>query len=269
MKTIPKPVVLAGCMLTLFLVSSCCHMLDSCDEDNGRYAANEDFDYTINLEDQSGLAFAGVNGSITINGWDDSDHARVEGTKIVRSHSVQDAEDHLDNLQVIITEGEDELSVVTSQPAQSHGRDYTVDYVISIPKTWAIAMAHVNGNVWIEDIRDNIALTLTNGETVVDDHRGSLDVGITNGSLLCQSELPADGVWAVTLVNGSIEFEIPESTNAEFSAVVTNGSVEVDGLTLQNISQTNKTVTGTLGNGDGEIALTVVNGQIEVTGIDD
>lgn len=269
MKIVIQKILAAGSIALLILLGGCCHILDDCDDNDGRYTAQENFDFTIDLENQTGLAFAGVNGVVTVTGWDDTAHARVQGTRIVRSHSEADAWTHLKDLQVVITEGEKDLNVATSQPAQSNGREYTINYVVSIPKSWSIALSHVNGNVRIAHIRNTIDMTLTNGETILDNHRGGLDIIITNGSFTGQSELPADGAWTVMLANGSIDLVMPQSTSAEFSAAVTNGSVEVNGLALRNRTQTSKFVTGVLGGGAGKIALAITNGQIEVNGIED
>ena len=62
---------------------------------------------------------------------------------------------------------------------------------------------------------------------------------------------------------------IPTSTSAEFSADVAGiGAIIVSDLDIKDSLSTSKSLTGTLGNGEGSIALNSVNGNIEIIGFD-
>ena len=67
-------------------------------------------------------------------------------------------------------------------------------------------------------------------------------------------------------VNGNITLDLPTNTSAEFSANVNSGSIVISNLVLQSEVITPTSVTGTLGNGEGEISLETVTGDINVSG---
>ena len=58
---------------------------------------------------------------------------------------------------------------------------------------------------------------------------------------------------------------IPQDTSAEFSARVVHGSISVSGLQLRSFDPREQEVSGTLGEGDGLIDLSVVNGDVLVS----
>jgi hypothetical protein len=89
------------------------------------------------------------------------------------------------------------------------------------------------------------------------------------------SDPPANGTIAIDNVsntvsvvnaNGEIALAMPEGTSAQLSASVANGGIDVFGLDIQGESRTATTLSGTLGNGRGTIALNVGNGTITISG---
>ena len=66
--------------------------------------------------------------------------------------------------------------------------------------------------------------------------------------------------------NGIIVLEFPKSTSAQLTAKVTNGTVNVSGLSLDNMYGSQKEIHGTLGSGNGTIELKTTNGNITVRG---
>ncbi|MEJ2506351.1 MAG: hypothetical protein P8Y81_08820 [Ignavibacteriaceae bacterium] len=70
----------------------------------------------------------------------------------------------------------------------------------------------------------------------------------------------------VTVGNGTINFKVPNNTNAMFVASVGNGSIVNNGLSFQNQQTTSRTFSGRLGNGNGSIVLSLGNGTITMLG---
>ena len=257
----------AGCVFMLMLLAGCCSVFDSCDNDNSRYTARKTFDFTISVEGQTELDFSGINGSVKITGWENN-FVHIQGERIVRADHSNEAWNELEKLQVDVDEHVQSIQVQTLQPSQSNGREYTINYDISIPKSWSVDLTHVNGNVLIDHIKNSVDLDLTNGETVLNDHRGGLDVRITNGRLIAETELPDAEKWSVSIVNGAIDLLMKKTASATFSVSVLNGSIDVNALPLQNKTQTLKSVSGILGDGKGKITFSVINGTIQVTGVE-
>jgi DUF4097 and DUF4098 domain-containing protein YvlB len=78
--------------------------------------------------------------------------------------------------------------------------------------------------------------------------------------------IPSNLNITINNVNGSIQLEIPQTTSANFSASLVNGSISLHNLILHNEVVTNKSLHGTLGDGQGEISLNTKNGKIDVLG---
>jgi DUF4097 and DUF4098 domain-containing protein YvlB len=252
----------------LLVILSGCNIYAPIDDDihNNDYSVKEEFSYQITASGQQYLKVEGANGVITVNGTTESD-LRIRGDRIVASDSYSDANEHLDYLRVEVTTSDEFILVRTIQPSNSHGRTYEVDYQIEVPWFWDVAISQLNGPVHVDLLDGTLWCDLVNGNLELTRHDGSLFSGITNGNFLGEMNLPESGVCDVHLVNGNIDLSIPEETQANLHAGITNGSISIVNLPLQYISQSRSHVSGILGNGNAEISLGTVNGIIMVRGI--
>ena len=123
-----------------------------------------------------------------------------------------------------------------------------VNYTVSLPPTLGFAVGSING-----------AVTVTGMS-------GGGSVSLINGNVDAALQVPSDGSVNLTTINGEIALRLPRSTSATFSAQLTNGTITLTNLMLQTDVRTNRSVQGTLGSGDGTVALTTTNGAIHVTG---
>lgn len=261
--------------IALFFAALCL-ILPSCDDDNAvdsthhvdntDFVAQENFRLAVHVGDFTALRLEGVSGSISIKGQADIDSVLVEATKSVGSESYEDAEEHLDLLQIDITEHSDEIWVKTSQPENTYGRDYEIEYDVILPDSFLVLVSSVNGSIEADSINNSVTVSNVNGHVELDDIIGSAYVTLVNGRIEASITLPADGAIAMSNVNGSIELNIPESTSADFHASIVNGDISITNLDLQNEEISNHSVSGTLGNGNGDISLNTVNGNITARG---
>jgi hypothetical protein len=210
--------------------------------------AEETFSLEDNVTTQNTLSVAGINGTISVTASADADSVAVTGVRRVGSESFEDAQAHLPELQVQVSSTADEILVETIQPTETGGRNYTVNYTITIPEGMNVSVANTNGNVNLRQIV------------------GSALVDLTNGRISARVTLLADGTIDLMTVNGNVELNIPQTTNADLSASVTNGNITVTNLTVQNEVLTTNSVQGTLGNGQGTIILRTTNGNITANG---
>ena len=98
---------------------------------------------------------------------------------------------------------------------------------------------------------------------------GGITADVENGDIDVTVILPADETIDLTANNGSLELNIPVSTSAEFYANVDKtGKIVVSDLDFTESWSADKSVIGTLGNGEGSISLNTVNGNIEVWDFD-
>jgi DUF4097 and DUF4098 domain-containing protein YvlB len=106
-----------------------------------------------------------------------------------------------------------------------------------------------------------------NGSVVATDIGGNAAVNVTNGQISASVTLPPEGELDAGVTNGLIDLQLPTNTSAEFTATVVNGAISITGLDLSDQTVTPRSVTGTLGDGDGKVHVQAVNGTIVVRGV--
>ena len=134
-----KPVDRVGSFLVLCFIVILGFSFLSCDDSSttGPYfSASEDFNYKIAIKNRTSLQLNAINGSVEIEGTTNIDSVAISGERRVESDSQADADEHLQDLSVEISENEDKISIWTEQPDQSSGRNYIVEYNIQVPIDW-------------------------------------------------------------------------------------------------------------------------------------
>ena len=247
----------------LALVSGCSDDVSGPDKD---VVVTESFYYRFEVSEQVLLAVSGINGEVVITGVAESDSIVVKGIKRVESWSTEDALEHLDSLTVEVKNEAGVVSAVTDQPDESDGRTYEVDYEIIIPPDLAVDAQAVNATVSVASIERPLAAGIVNGVLELDGVVASVAASVVNGQIEGDLTLPAAGVVSMSVVNGTVDIDIPANTSAMFSAGVVNGSITVTGLTLTDRVTTPTSVTGKLGDGNGTIDLSAVNGTVTARG---
>jgi hypothetical protein len=233
---------------------------------NTDFVASESFSFGVQVTDHTQLRLEGINGNVTITALSGADSVIVTGEKRVGSESMQDAEDHLQELDVSVTDALNEVFVKTTQPDQSHGRSYVVDYSIALPQNLVVVIINVNGGVTIDSVNSSVSVVNVNGQVVLNEIFGNVSVSLVNGQIQAEVTLPTGGTIGMSTVNGGIDLDIPQSTSAGFSAIVVNGTISISDLVLTGLVSTPTSLTGTLGTGQGTISLNTVNGSISVAG---
>jgi hypothetical protein len=268
MKNIIKILFVIFSLASCAVFISCNDTVTQVDDEvsNTDFVATEAFYFSIAAQNRSMFSIAGINGNININGVSNTDSVIITGQKSVGSESVSDAQASLQNLNVVVQELTDGVSVQTDQPEQTGGRNYNVNYQITLPKDFLISAGNVNGIVSVDSINNTVNAANVNGQVLLTDIVGSSAVSLVNGQIAAKITLPLNGTIGLANVNGNVALQIPINSSAEFSAGLVNGIITITNLTLQNQVNTNTKVTGTLGNGEGTISLATVNGYISATG---
>lgn len=193
---------------------------------NTDFAARENFSFEINLAGQTSLLLTAVNSAVIIIGTPVGNSVKIIGEKRVESDSTADAEQHLKQLEVEVQELTKEISVKTVQPEQSGGRNYLVDYTITLPMNLAVSVNQVNGSIEVS---------------------------------LVSSDITAN------LVNGTIEVHLSQDASAQLSAQTANGTITTSNLQLEDEKSSANSLEGKIGDGQNSIDLDLVNGNITVS----
>lgn len=241
-----RRLILVPSLLGLILASGCGGS-DSGFVDN-RPWTEEPFSFDVPRGTQTTLRLQGVSGTIEVKGTPGATSVAIMGVKRVQANTLEDATAHLTELKVAVTSSAAEVLVQTVQPKFSAGRNYVVNYTISLPQDIDCSIMSVNGQILADAIHGSVFLTLVNGQ---------ITASVT---------LPSGGEIDMSLANGNINLRIPQTTSAEFSATAAIGRITLTDLSLSNETVTPGSRTGTLGSGDGTISLDVGNGTIAVHG---
>lgn len=231
-----------------------------------KFFAEETFTSELPIVNHIRLRLDAARGDIVIEGQNDTNSVTVIAQKSVGSDSLEDAEMHLNELEVLVTDEGDEILVQTLQPENTLGRKYIVDYHIIIPNDLETEVTLNNGDVDVIDMQNSVVVEAVNGNVFLSNIVGSAVVDLTNGSIDSLVTLPSNGEISMSTDNGNLDLSIPTSTSAIFAASVINGLISTSNLEFDAAVQTPQSLTGTLGNGEGVIELGTVNGNISVVG---
>jgi len=235
--------------------------------DNTLVSVKEDFSYEIPVNAMYRFRLSAINGPIDIVGIRDSRSVRIWGERRVASDSYHDAESHLEDLSVNISQSKDELTVRTLQPENTHGREYTIEYHVRVPLDWDLDIDHVNGDVDVDACRGDVEINVVNGTVQIRDLIGNLQANTTNGSLDVAMELPVSGWCRMNVVNGEIDLLVPSTTSAQFNAALVSGKISLANISLSSQVASRTTLKGVLADGNGQITLQTVNGSIYMRGM--
>jgi DUF4097 and DUF4098 domain-containing protein YvlB len=200
----------------------------------------------------------------------------------VRSDSQADADTRLQDLQVVTSTTDATIFVRTEQPQDTEGRTYQVDYDVLLPPDMEMNLVNVNGDIEAGHARGDAKITGVNGNIVVSD-TGTLVVSnvngnvtvvdaedvvlsVVNGNVYARFALSPGGEAGASTVNGNVQISIPTTTSALLRATRDNGVVTVSGLPVTDVHDTGTVYTARLGDGDGNIVLKTVNGNIRMAG---
>ena len=258
-------------LFLLVLLSACetdGFIFNSNDEnvDNTNFVAKESFQFEVDVQNHTLVRLDAINGNVEIIGSANATSVTITGERRVGSESTADAEEYLMKLEVRVTETASMILVETIQPDKNHGRNFVVDYKITLPENLELDANNINGNMAIENIKNDVDIDNVNGIIDLKNIVGNASVDVVNGLIRAKITMPENGNIDMGTVNGNIELQIPLNTSADFSANVTNGAIQILNLTLQNEVATTRSLQGTLGNGGGTIKTNTVNGNINTTG---
>lgn len=251
-------------LFMIALLAACCSITDPVDSNNQDAEASSTFLYRFSSNGTKLFFVHGINGNIQITGVTEGDSIEVAGDRIVRSDDLADAQEHLQLLTVETQKSDTGITVHTRQPNRSEGRTYQVEYHIRLPKNIPVGVELTNGNISIDGLSSAALVLSVNGNVNFRNHHGGCAVGLVNGQIDCDVTLAKRDTCSLNTVNGNITLTIPGTTSARLQAGVTNGSVSVLDLEVNNLQTTRTSVSGVLGSGEGKIELNSVNGNIVV-----
>ena len=231
--------------------------------------AYETFTIELTIVDHKRIWLEAVHGNIEIEGQVDANSIIVTAEKRVGSDSLEDAEAHMNELEILVTDKIDKFLIQTLQPEKPQDRKYIVDYYITLPSNLEIDVILTNGDIDVLDVQNSVMIDAVNGDVFLSNMFGNVIVDLTNGNINSNMDFPSNGEIRLSTDNGNLDLSIPTSISAEFSATIDGiGEVSVTNLDITYSLNTQKSIVGTLGDGKGSITLSTVNGNVGVLGAD-
>lgn len=233
---------------------------------NTDFEATESFSDEVPVMNHTLFNLIGQDGEVNVSGISGATSVIISAIKRVQSESIEDAEAHLQRLNINVQDLATEIRVETIQPVDD-GRNYIVDYTITLPRFLATRIRNVGGIITLSSIDNNVTVLNVGGNITLRDILGSAVIDLVAGIIEGEVTLPLNGTIDMRTTTGDINLFIPVSTSAGFSAAVTNGSISITNLVLQNEVRTSTFRSGILGSGQGTITLeTEAVGNISATG---
>jgi len=234
---------------------------------NTDFEAVEVFSAEVPVVNHTQFILTGKDGVITVTGISGATSAIISAIKRVQSDSTEDADAHLQELEVNVQDLASEIRVETIQPIDDGGRNYIVDYTITLPIFLEVRVQNTGGIVTLDSINNDVTVLNVGGNITLRNILGSALTDLVAGQIQGEVTLPLNGAIDMKTVSGDIDLAIPVNTSAEFSAAVNIGNISVSNLVLQNEVTTATFRSGTLGSGQGTITLEIeALGNISVSG---
>jgi hypothetical protein len=234
---------------------------------NPDFEAAEVFSDEVPVVNHTQFNLTGIEGVVSVTGISGATSVMITATKRVQSGSLQDAEAHLQELEVNVQDLATEIRVETIQPLDDGGRNYIVDYTITLPVFLETHVENTDGIVTLDSINNDVTVINVGGNITLRNILGSALIDLVAGTIEGEVTLPLNGAIDMNTATGNINLAIPANTSAELSATVNLGSISVSNLVLQNEVRTSTFLSGTLGSGQGTITLEAgAVGDISVSG---
>lgn len=122
---------------------------------------------TIKVGDGAALDLSHLSGDVRVSGGGGSE-IRIEATKRVRHRDAAEGKRLLDALRVDINSFNGRVEVRTIYPRRSgirgNSMSASVDYVITVPASAAVALKSVSGNIFVSNVRGEVRAEAVSGD---------------------------------------------------------------------------------------------------------
>jgi DUF4097 and DUF4098 domain-containing protein YvlB len=248
------------------------------------YTLESGFSFEISISTQTRLLLEAITGDIEIVGDSAASRVLIEGRKVVTAGTQQAAQAALASAKVKLTRLSDRLVVLSEHPESTAETQFEIDYTITVPRQWQVAVLLNEGNVQIsnltsvvsvenssgdvilQNIRGEVFLENNTGDATLNNLSGSVVTELGSGDINATVTLPENGYANLSTQEGNITLQIPAQTNATLSADATTGVVQIFNLALQQAVFGQHSVSGVLNSGNGNINLLTANGNIVING---
>ena len=228
----------------------------------------ERFEQVYPLNANGKVSVSNVNGSITIETWDNP-QVKLEYVKTGNS------KESLAQVDVNIEARQEAFSVETNYDSYDarkrknygSGDRTQVEYRLTVPRTAVLdEIETVNGSITISNAVNTTKASAVNGQVKANNLRGTTDLSTVNGTVDANfDQLEKGSKISLDTVNGTVNLTVPSDADATVKADTVNGKIDNDfGLPVRKGKYVGKDLYGRIGSGDVKIKLSSVNGGLSI-----
>jgi len=226
--------------------------------------AQDEWTRTYTLEEGGEVQIANQNGPIDVQGVDgNSVDVRIERVAHAATNEaaaeivprIRINEDVTPSKIAVRIDGLSGLVIGVRISATSHVR---------VPKTATIRVRGNNG-VSVKGMSGRVIVNGANGGVTAEDLSGGVELRSVNGDANVKLKALNGDLIDIRAVNGQLNLTLPASVDANLTANVTNGTIDIGELKLEPFGdQTPRRVRGKLNAGGAPLDISAVNGNVTV-----
>ena len=229
-----------------------------------------DFQWQGNLAAGQTVTIRGVSGSITA--------ARGSGEVVVEAVKTARRNDP-DEVTIEVIEDDEGILVCAVYPSgwfrqnrcargdsyrmSSRNNDVNVAFTVSVPDGVHLDARNTNGVVRVSGLSGDVSATTVNGN-IEAESAGSVSASSVNGNIDATMGTALRESLSFNAVNGRIRLALPADADADLSLRTVNGGIDSDFPIEVRGRWGPRSASGRLGQGGPAIAVSTVNGGIEV-----
>lgn len=249
-------------------------------ETDGKQWARETIRYALAAGRFEQIDVTVTNGSVTVTGDARADSIHIEATRAVGAFTSEEANLALRDLNISL-EGSGSTFMIRAEAPDEWGStsrsgiwpftaakrnrcSYRVDFVITVPRSYAVRSKTMNGEVSAQQT-ESVRARTTNGNVRAESVAGPVDLATINGNVTC-AIVGTVGATEIRTTNGSVTLVIPSQANAELVLANVNGgiSTSIPDTEFRRLTKERRSLRGTLGSGGPIVRIATVNGSINV-----
>lgn len=260
MKTLAKNLTLAVFFWLSVLFAGCC--INVGELFRAKYRTTEHL--SVPIEGVTDLDVQTHIGSITVTGSNVTD-CNIVAEITVKAATRDNARKLAEQVKIELAASDNKLAVTTRKPDSLSDKRLTVNLKVTVPAVMNLTCeAHI-GTIKVSDIRGRILASTNVGSIICSKVFSNLALTANVGSIEVNCDDDAPPVCNAEIITnvGSINFVGPSHLSAKVNASTNVGSIKTR-RPMTITGDLKKSITGTIGVGEGQISLKTNVGSIEI-----
>lgn len=217
---------------------------------------------TYTLTEGGRLDIENTNGFIDVS-VGTGNAVQVSVQRVAKAASEEAAKELLSKVTMKEEITPERVHLYSERPRQgfSMGGGVELRYTVKVPAFAQVELTNTNGRVSVADVKGAAVIGTTNGEINARNFGGTLKATTTNGGIEVELASLVSDVRLET-TNGGVTVKLPADAKASLSARCTNGGIDVEGLTVEEVEKSRRRLEARLNGGGPRVDVETTNGGI-------